>query len=135
MIADTSALLALYNASEPMHERVRAVVEESDGPLVVSPFVIAEIDYLLATRVGVDAEIAVLEELGSGAYVLPQLSAADIAACARIVRAYGDQDIGVADASLVLLAQRYETRTVLTLDHRHFNVLRPLQGKRFVLLP
>ena len=135
MIADTSGLLAYYNAAEPAHERVKAAVESSTEPLVVSPFVIAELDYLLAARVSVAAELAVLRELGSGAYELPALTAADIAACAQIVEKYSDQEIGVTDASLVLLAKGFDTRTILTLDRRHFDVLKPLQGKRFVVVP
>ena len=34
-----------------------------------------------------------------------------------------------------MLADRYHTRTILTLDHRHFTTLRPLTGGRFTLLP
>lgn len=128
-------MLAYYNAAEPAHQRVKAVVESATEPLIVSPFVIAELGYLLATKVGVTAELAVLRELGSGAYELPALTAADIAACAQIVQKYGDQEIGVTDASLVLLAKRFDTRTILTLDRRHFGVLKSLQGKRFVVVP
>lgn len=135
MIADTSGLLAYYNAAEPAHERVKAAVESATEPLVVSPFVVAELDYLLSTRVGVAAELAVLKELGSGAYELPALTAADIATCAQIVERYSDQEIGITDASLVLLANRFDTRTILTLDRRHFGVLKSLQGKRFVVVP
>lgn len=135
MIADTSGLLAYFNSAEPTHERVKAAVESASEPLVVSPFVIAELDYLLATRVGVPAELAVLGELASGAYELPALTAADLAACAQIMQKYGDQEIGVTDASLVLLAKRFDTHVILTLDRRHFDVLKSLQGKRFAVLP
>ena len=41
----------------------------------------------------------------------------------------------IADASIVVLAERYSTRRILSLDHRHFDVLRPLSGGRFTLLP
>ena len=135
MIADTSGLLAYYNPAEPAHERVKAAVESAVEPLVVSPFVIAELEYLLATRVGISAELAVLEELSSGAYELPAMTAADLVTCGQIVRRYADQEIGVTDASLVVLAKRFETRRILTLDHRHFDVLKSLQGKKFVVLP
>ena len=135
MIADTSGLLALYNAAEPAHERVTAAIASLDEPLVVSPFVIAELDYLLAKRVGVGAELTVLEELSSGAYELPALGPTDLAACARMIRKYSDQDIGVTDASLVVLADRFTTRRILTLDRRHFGVLRSLDGKKLVLVP
>lgn len=135
MIADTSGLLAYFNVAEPAHERVKAAVEKASGPLVVSPFVIAELDYLLATRLGVEAALAVLGELASGAYELPALGAADIAVCAQILQKYRDQQIGVADASLVVLAKRFRTRTILTLDRRHFDVVKSLENKRFLVAP
>ena len=55
--------------------------------------------------------------------------------CADVIERYRDQDIGVTDASLVVLARRYETRRILTLDRRHFEVLRPLNGGRFQVVP
>ena len=48
---------------------------------------------------------------------------------------YQDQQIGVADASLVVLAGRYRTDRLLTLDHRHFRVIRTTSGKPFTVLP
>lgn len=131
----TSGLLALYNPSEPSHEAVSAAIHATDEPMVVSPFVVAELGYLVATRLGVAAELEVLGELAGGACDLAALDASDVATCAEIVERYRDQEIGVADASLVLLADRHRTRSVLTLDHRHFDVLRPLGGGRFELLP
>lgn len=52
-----------------------------------------------------------------------------------LLEKYRDQDIGVTDASNVVLADRYHTRTILTLDRRHFDVLRPIGGGRFTVLP
>ena len=135
MIADTGALLALYNGREPAHAAVRAVVDAASEPLVVSPYVVAELDYLVATRLGVDAELAVLAELSGGAYHLAEMGPADLQAAAAVVGRYRDQDLGVADASLVVLAERHRTRSLLTLDHRHFSVVRPASGGRFKLLP
>jgi len=51
-----------------------------------------------------------------------------------VVATYGDQEIGVTDASLVVLASRHQTRTILTLDRRHFSVVRPLDGGHFNLI-
>lgn len=135
IIADTSGLLAILNEREPTHDRARDAVVDADEPLVVSPYVIAELDYLLATRLGVDAALAVARELAGGAYVLAEIDAAGLTRCADVIERYRDQNIGVADASLVVLADRYETTRVLTLDHRHFTVLRSLSGDPFQLLP
>ena len=135
ILADTSGLLALFNAREPSHAATVSALSLNREPLVVSPYILAELDYLVATRLGVDAELAVLAELASGAYVLPGQGVADLGAAIDVIRRYADQDIGLADASLVVLAERYGTRTVLTLDRCHFTVLRPLSGGRFRLLP
>lgn len=48
---------------------------------------------------------------------------------------YANLEIGLADASVVVLAQRHRTREVLTLDERHFRTLRDVDGRRFRLLP
>lgn len=134
-IADTSGLLALFNRTEPEHDAVRRVVAELDEPLVVSPYVVAELDYLIATRVGVEAELAVLRELAGGGYILAGLEAADLERAVAVIARFSDQAVGLADASIVVLADRYRTREILTLDHRHFEVLRPLSGGRFRLIP
>jgi predicted nucleic acid-binding protein len=135
IVADTSGLLALFDRGEPEHQAVSDAVSRVVGPLVVSPYVVAELDYLVGTRIGVAQELAVLRELSGGAYVLPEFGPSDMAKAANVVERYRDQDIGIADASIVVLAERYATRQLLTLDRRHFGVLRPAQGGRFSLLP
>jgi uncharacterized protein len=134
IIADTSGLLALYNTAEPQHEAVARFVASTDEPISVSPYVIAELDYLVATQIGIDAEIAVLRELHSGAYDLDAIDATDLSRARHIVERYRDQNIGIADASLVVLADRHRTKRILTLDHRHFTTLRPSGGGRFTLI-
>lgn len=135
IIADTSGLLASFNDREPQHERVRRCLGETTEALVVSPYVLAELDYLISTRIGVAAELAMLRELTSPAYELAMVSAADLGTAADIVERYHESNIGLTDASLVVLAGRYRTHRILTLDHRHFHALRALDGERFELCP
>jgi uncharacterized protein len=135
VIVDTSALVALFDRGDLAHASVSSVAEGASEPLVVSPYVVAELDYLVASRLGVDAELAVLAELGGGAWDLPSFDAAAIREARSVIERYADQALGVADASIVVLARRFQTRTILTLDHRHFDVVRPLDGGRFKVLP
>ena len=135
MIVDTSALLAFFDRSEPDHAAVAEVLTSSSESLVVSPYVVAEVDYLVASRLGVDAELAVLRELAGGAWDLAAFGIEDLVAAADVVDRYADQRIGIADASNVVLASRHRTRTIATLDRRHFGVLRPASGGRFTILP
>jgi len=101
----------------------------------MSPFVLAELDYLLATRVSLEAEMALLDEVARGAYRLEAFAAEDVAAAHSVLERYRDLHIGLADASIVVLAERYGILDVLTLDHRHFQALRGPGRKRFRLLP
>lgn len=135
MIVDTSALIAFFDRDEPDHRAVSAVILRAVEPLVVSPYVVAEADYLIGTRLGVQAELAALRELAGGAWDLATINAADLTKIVLIIEHYGDQAIGVADASNVALADRYQTTTIATLDRRHFNVLRPLSGGYFAVVP
>jgi len=62
-------------------------------------------------------------------------TADDVGRAAELVERYLDLEVGLADASIVLLAERYETDRVLTLDQRHFRALRTTSGEQLVLLP
>jgi uncharacterized protein len=135
LVCDTSGLIAFFDSSDAHHADVSAAVETDPGPFIVSPYVLAELDYLLATRRGVPAEMAALRELSGGAWDLPYYEAADLRRAVAIINQYQDQNVGLADASLVTLADRYRTDRLLTLDHRHFRVLRTQAGKAFTLLP
>jgi len=79
--------------------------------------------------------VATLTELLSGAWELPGGEPADLGDACAVVDRYQDQDLGIADASLVILARRYRTDRVLTLDHRHVRVVRTADGNRFTILP
>jgi predicted nucleic acid-binding protein len=64
--------------------------------------------------------------------------AADQAAASDVINRNSDDSnyIGIADASNVVLADRYRATRLLTLDQRHFRRLRPLWGSdHFSLLP
>lgn len=135
LLLDTSGVIAALDADQRHHERASTALHETAGPFVLSPFVLAELDYLLATKVGTQASLDLLEDVAHGAYELAPFDEDDIARARAVIADYGDQDIGLADASIVVLAERHATRDVLTLDERHFRTLRGPGGKAFRLLP
>ncbi len=135
IILDTSGLLAAIDGSQRQHAAAVNALREAPAPWLLSPFVLAELDYLLATRVGQAAERALLGEVGRGVYRLEEFGAGDIEAAEHVIARHADLDIGLADASLVVLAHRYGIRDILTLDERHFRVLRGPNGRPFRLRP
>ncbi|MCP9484553.1 MAG: PIN domain-containing protein [Gaiellaceae bacterium MAG52_C11] len=135
LILDTSGLLAAMSAGERRHEAALSVIVAAVPPLVLSPFVLAELDYMITTREGIELSLSVLADVTAGAYEVAGFDADDVGAAAAVVEQYRDLGIGLADASLVVLAERYDTRRILTLDERHFRALRASDGSAFVLLP
>ncbi len=135
ILLDTGGLLAALDASQHGHSAAARALRVAEPPLLLSPFVLAELYYLLATRVGASAEMALLDEVSAGAYQLEPFDRHDVAAAEEVLRAHRDLDLGLADASIVVLADRHSVLDVLTLDERHFRALRGPRGKPFRLLP
>lgn len=135
ILLDTSGLLAAIDSSQEHHKAALAAVRGGRGPLLLSPFVLAELDYLLATRVSQEGELAVLSEVARGAYRLEPFSSDDIALAHTVIKRFRDLHIGLADASIVVLAVRYGVLDVLTLDHRHFDALRGPGDRPFRIVP
>jgi predicted nucleic acid-binding protein len=80
-------------------------------------------------------ELKLLGDVARGAYELEPFTAEDVLAASRIIERYADLQLGLADASIVVLAVRYRCRDVLTLDQRHFRVVRGPEGQPFRILP
>jgi uncharacterized protein len=135
IICDTSGLLAAYEHEGAREEQVVGVLEAEAQSLVLSPFVLAELDYLMANRSGVGAELRMLEDVANGVYRLAEFTSRDVGQAAEVVTQYKDLNIGLADASIVVLAARYNTTRVLTFDERHFRAMKPRHAASFTLLP
>ncbi len=137
IICDSGGLIAAYDQADPDGPAVRELLDAEAGALVVSPFVVAEVDYLLLSRSGVQAEFALLDDLADGVYQVAEFTAADAKCAAALARKYTDLKLGIADAHTMCLArpERYATRRILTFDDRHFRAVKPPQGGVFTILP
>ena len=54
---------------------------------------------------------------------------------AGLVDTYADFPLGTTDASVIAVAERLGVTDVATLDHRHFDAVRPRHADSFILLP
>lgn len=135
LVLDTSGLVALLDRDDAHHDAVADVITADVGPLYLSPFVLQEVDYLVSKRIGTEPALRVLEDVAAGAYQLEAFGTVDLAVALAVMRRYLDLSLGLADASIVVIAARHGTDRILTLDERDFRTLRPLQGGSFTLLP
>ena len=135
LMVDAGALYAQADRADPHHQAVVELLRAERGPLVTSQIAVAEADYLMLTRLGLDVEFAFLQDLAAGTFLAECLSREELGLALEVARRYRDLKLGVADAAMVVLARRYRTRRLLTVDERAFRAVAPLQGGSFTLLP
>ena len=97
--------------------------------------VITEVAYLIATRLGVSAEVRFIGDLASGTLISEPVRVDDWLRIAELVARYRDLPLGTVDASLVAAAERMDIKAIATLDRRDFAVVRPKHVTAFELLP
>ncbi len=130
VVLDTWALLALYDAGEPRHAAVAALLETLDEDLVATPLVIAEMDVVMFGRGGIPAQETFRGDLERGAFQVRWWADA-MGETLDISRRQG---LDLTDASLVALAARLRTDRIATLDPTFTTITTP-DGQPFVLLP
>ena len=135
LIIDASAMFAQADRDDPAHEQVRDVLRSESGRLVTSQVAVAEADYLILDRLGIEPWLAFLGDLEAGTFVAECLTEADLSTARELAERYRDLELGLADISIVLLARRHGTRRLATFDERDFRAIAPLQGGTFTILP
>ncbi|MGH3645586.1 MAG: PIN domain-containing protein [Micromonosporaceae bacterium] len=136
IIADTSAILAIIDSDAAEHAACLEILTHIRRPMLVSHMVIAETDYLLTTRFGVPTANRFLADVASGAWELAESNPEDINDVITVNTRYQALKLGATDCLNIVLAARYLTNVMFTLDHRHYRATAPLQGAAaFILLP
>jgi predicted nucleic acid-binding protein len=117
------------------HRHVREWMETIEEELSTTPLIVAELDYLVARQGGPKASRLLRKNFDSGAYLIEWWATAIHEAIA-VAKRHESMELGLADASLVVLAAHLDTIEIATLDERRFRALKPLSGgKAFRLLP
>lgn len=135
LVVDAAPLVAVADNDEPLRREILELLRAERGRLFIPAPVTAEIDHLLGQRFGAPARRAFLQDLAARRYESPALDSRDYNAALDLDSQYADLQLGLADLSIAVLAQKLGTRRVLTFDQRHFRAVRPLQGGSFTLLP
>ena len=135
IVADSGAIYALIDASDAWHKRVADWWGRAGQSVVLPVTTLAEVTYLLHARIGPVAEEAFVRAIADGEFVIEPVEDGDMARIADVMHSYRDFPLGFVDASVVAIAERLETRDVLTTDRKHFGVIRPRHARALTLLP
>ncbi|CAN5864690.1 hypothetical protein BH24CHL4_BH24CHL4_23410 [soil metagenome] len=118
---DTSGLVAIFDDRDNWQIDAMRVIESNSGPNILPSQVMAEIAYILESRIGSLQLLQFLDDVESGGFAL-DCASQDIPRIRELLRRYADMPLGLADAAVVACAERHDGR-VLTLDHLHFGVV------------
>lgn len=132
IVADTGAVLALFDRRETHHAAVRAVFDADPESWLLPWAVLPEIDYLVSTRLGVRAQRVWLDDLAQGAFAVEWGKTDDLPLAHALIRRYASLDMGLVDAVVMVIAERLGA-DIATVDLRHFGAVRLKHAPR--LLP
>jgi predicted nucleic acid-binding protein len=129
IIVDAGPLIALFRARDRQHEVARAAIESNPALLLSTWPVLTEACHFLRQ----EGKRALVAFIRRGALRLESLTRDDLPRLDELLARYEQMDL--ADASLVILAEKTGVLEMLTLDKRDFETYRTRTGKRFKLLP
>ncbi|MFY1672690.1 PIN domain-containing protein [Plantactinospora sp. WMMB334] len=139
VVGDASGLVAAFNIDDPEHAAARRAFAEASAT-VISPLVFGEIEHIITRNVDRTAAHAVqdwlLAQERNLRVLVPEVTATVPRRARTVQSRYAALCLDLADAANVVLAERYETDAVLTLDRRDFRAIRPLSSHpSFRVLP
>ena len=123
IVADTGAVVALLDSGDRHHERLRELYLSDPDAWVLPGAILPEVDYLVATQRGPQAQAVFLADLARGAFEVEWGRQTDIEAAALICERHADLQIGLVDAVVIATAERLRAEAIATLDLQHFGAV------------
>jgi uncharacterized protein len=124
ILVDTGAWLGLADRGDIYHERCRTFFRTNSEPLITTYPVLVECVHLMFKRIGVAQTLAWLETLNTQGVQVFTMTAEHIPRLNALMRQYADLPMDLADASLVLLAERLGEGRIVSSDERDFHAFR-----------
>lgn len=121
IVLDTSGLFAVLALDDRHHAEAVAALDGDRGPLVIPAGILAEVGYMIETKLGAPVLDAFLDDLISGAFSF-DCGETDLPRIRELVGRYADMPLGLADASVIACAER-TTGRILTFDRRDFGIV------------
>jgi predicted nucleic acid-binding protein len=136
LILDSGGLIAALDPIQEDHKAFASALTSYRGSLLISPFVVAELDYMLNRDYGRDDRLAFLDEVNRGAYRLVLFGGPSFSRARELLDEYHFMPgFGLSDASNVVLAEHHGTVDILTTDQRDFRRIKLRGGRYFRIFP
>ena len=135
LISDTGPLYAAMDQSDADHILCSELFESTSEAILVPAPVVVELDWLSSRRLGPKPFLSFLADVDEERLEVVELDRADYMRIRELMDRFGDLPLGFVDAAVVAIAERRGETKLLTLDHRHFKVVRPRHVPALRLMP
>lgn len=117
-LIDAGPLIALFNSRDKYHKKILGFMKDYRGILTTSWPVIAEVSHLLDFNV--QTQIDFLKWVKLGGVVPEAITVQDITRVISLSEKYSDIPMDLADATLVVLAERLHIKEIITIDSDYY---------------
>ncbi|BDT89333.1 type II toxin-antitoxin system VapC family toxin [Nocardia cyriacigeorgica] len=122
LIVDANVLVAVMNRRDKRNQEMRALLSSRSDQFIVTPYVVAEVSYLLQKYAGAQAEIQFMEAVANGVF-REEFDSKDTDRIIELMRQFASFPLGAADASLIAVAERLQVNDIATVDN-HFRAVK-----------
>ena len=113
-VIDSGPLIALFDKDDSFHKRAVSVLQGFDGRLYSTLAVVTEVSHLLDFNIRVQLDC--LKWITRGGLELVEVRVEDISAICSLTEKYSNVPMDLADASLVLAAEKLGIKQVISID-------------------
>ena len=123
IVADTSAMVALIDASDDAHADMVALYRDHSDRWTLPWVILPEVAYLTAKYGSAKAEQAFLDDVAQERFDVDWGRPADLRRAAELTRQYVGLELGLVDTVVMAIAERLKADAIATLDQRHFGAV------------
>lgn len=135
LICDTGPLFAAMDRSDRDHLTCANLIETSTEQVLVPTPVVVELDWLASRRLAPEAFLSFLLDVGEARLDVVELRVVDYVRVRELLDRYRDLPLGFVDAAVLAVVERLGESKLVTLDRRHFSVMRPRHIPALRLMP
>lgn len=120
ILCDTAPLFCLVDKSQPKHLEVKKFIKNNSSSLITTWSCFTEAMYLSLHRGGWSMQNKLSEVLLTELVILQPIENTDYSRLFQLMNKYKDRPMDLADATLVVMAEKLNLNVILTFDSDFF---------------
>jgi uncharacterized protein len=129
ILVDTGPCVALFDPRDPQHERCKEVLRTIREPLYTTVPVVTEAFHMLSP--GSHGSDKLRDFISQGGLSILFMDSGSLQRAFELMEQYADHPMDLADASLIVAAEKLRTRKIFTTDRDDFATYRIRRGHRY----